>query len=302
MKQVVELLRLAAGYLAQRGSPSARLDAELLLAHALGMSRLDLYVQFDRPVNAAETDRFRELIRRRGHGEPVAYLVGEREFRGRSFAVNPAVLIPRPETELLVEAVLGVLRDDGCRGGWVVDVGTGSGAIAVSVALEHPGCRVAAVDVSPDALEVARTNAERHGVADAIAFFQGDLLQPLEEEDTAPLEVIVSNPPYVTEQEWGQLDKTVRDYEPRIALVGGPDGLSVVRRLIADSRRLLPEGGVIALEVGAGQKGAVDNALEGAGFRRRMWHDDWAGHPRVVVACRGTEDGVETAGGGPHDR
>lgn len=301
MRQVVELIRLAAGYLTQRGSPSARLDAELLLAHALGMSRLDLYVQFDRPVTSAETDRFRELIRRRGQGEPVAYLLGEREFRGRLFTVNPAVLIPRPETELLVEAVLSLWRDEGYRGGWVVDVGTGSGAIAVSLALEHPGCRVAAVDVSADALEVARANGARHGVADAIVFLHGDLLQPLEARGLAPLEVIVSNPPYVAEEEWAHLDKTVRDYEPRLALDGGPDGLAVVRRLISESRRLLPEGGVLAMEVGAGQRAAVDEALAGAGFASRTWHDDWAGHPRVVVARRGGEPRMGRAGGAPRD-
>lgn len=281
---VLHLLQLSTGYLRERGSPSPRLDAEVLLAHVLGMERIQLYVNFDRPVDREELDRYRELVRRRGRGEPVAYLVGEREFRSLSFAVSPAVLIPRPETELLVEAVLSEL--DSLPAGWVVDVGTGSGIIAVCLALEGGPRPVAAVDCSPAALEVARANARRHGVDERIRWLQGDLLAPLEVAGLEPVAAVVSNPPYVPTAQWRALEPTVRDYEPRLALDGGPDGLAVIRRLIGDSSRILAPGGLLALEVGAGQRAAVDGLLEAAGFVAPRWIHDYGGHARVVLSRR----------------
>jgi len=277
-----EVLMLAADYLRRRGSPSARLDAEVLLAHVLGFTRLDLYVQFDRPLMERELAPFRDMIRRRARGEPVAYLVGEREFRSRPFAVNPAVLIPRPETELLVETALEALAD--AEPGWVVDVGTGSGAIAVTLALEAPSHTVAAVDVSAEALDVARTNARRYGVENAITWLQGDLLAPVAAAGCAPLTAVVSNPPYVATADWERLDATVRDYEPRLALDGGEDGLRVIARLIAESAAHLAPGGFLALEIGAGQQAGVARLLAEAGFDRVQWHRDGAGHPRVALA------------------
>lgn len=298
MHQVLDLLRLSTGYLRERGSPSPRLDAEVLLAHVLGMERVQLYVHFDRPVDRGELDAYRELVRRRGRGEPVAYLVGEREFRSRPFSVSPAVLIPRPETELLVEAVLPLL--DSLPEGWVVDVGTGSGVIAVSLALEggslQSGSRpLAAVDCSADALEVARHNARRHGVEDRIRWLQGDLLEPVEAAGLAPVAAVVSNPPYVPTGDWRALDATVRDFEPRLALDGGPDGLAVIRRLIAESARLLADNGLLALEVGAGQQEAVEALLKTAGFGEPRWVRDYGGHLRVVL-CRRVRQDVETDG------
>lgn len=277
-----EVLMLAADYLGRHGSPSARLDAELLLAHVLGFTRLDLYVQFDRPLMEKELAPFRDLLRRRARGEPVAYLVGEREFWSRPFGVNPSTLIPRPETELLVETALEALADG--EPGWVVDVGTGSGAIAVTLALEAPSRPVAAVDVSADALDVARANARRHGVEDAITWLEGDLLAPVVAARCAPLAGVVSNPPYVATADWEQLDPTVRDYEPRLALDGGEDGLRIIARLIAESATHLAPGGFLALEIGAGQQAGVAQLLAEAGFDHVQWRLDGAGHPRVALA------------------
>lgn len=277
-----QVLMLAADYLRRRGSPSARLDAELLLAHVLGFTRLDLYVQFDRPLMEKELAPFRELVRRRGRGEPVAYLVGQREFRSRTFMVNPAVLIPRPETELLVETALEALADT--PPGWAVDVGTGSGAIAVTLALEAPSRSVAAVDVSAAALDVARANARRHGVEETITWLQGDLLAPVVAARCVPLTAVVSNPPYVATGDWERLDPTVRDYEPRIALDGGEDGLRIIARLIAESATYLAPGGFLALEIGAGQQAGVAQLLAEAGFEHVQWRHDGAGHPRVALA------------------
>lgn len=284
LRPLGEVLVLAADYLRRRGSSSARMDAEVLLAHTLGFTRLDLYVQFDRPLTEKELAPFRDLVRRRARGEPVAYLVGEREFRSRAFAVNPAVLIPRPETELLVEVALESLADT--PAGWAVDVGTGSGIIAVSLALEAPAHSVAAVDVSAAALAVARANARRHGVEGAVTWLQGDLLAPVVDAGCFPLTAVVSNPPYVATRDWERLDPTVRDYEPRVALDGGKDGLRIIARLIAESAAHLAPGGFLALEIGAGQQPGVAQLLEEAGFEQVRWHRDGAGHPRVVLARR----------------
>jgi release factor glutamine methyltransferase len=245
---LLEVLRLSTGFLAQRGSESARLDAELLTAHSLGLRRLDLYLQYDRPLREEELEPVRALLRRRSAGEPVAYLLGTREFYGRSFVVTPAVLIPRPDTETLVEAALrwGRARGDGAPLR-IADVGTGSGCIAVTVAAELPDAQVLGTDVSADALQVARENARRNGVEERVTFVHGEWTQPLQAH--APFDMLLSNPPYVTEAEMQELAEDVRNYEPHAALVAGADGMDAYRHILDGAGPLLSKGAYLAFEV-----------------------------------------------------
>ncbi len=277
MPTLIEVLRLSTTFLAQRGSESARLDAELLTAHSLGLRRLDLYLQYDRPLREEELEPIRALLRRRAAGEPVAYLVGEREFYGRPFRVTPAVLIPRPDTETLVEAAVK-------RGGRrIADAGTGSGCIAVTMACELPEAEVVATDTSADALEVARDNAQRLGVADRVTFLQGEWLQPL--RDHAPFDMLLSNPPYVTEAELPELAEDVRNYEPHAALVAGDGGMAAYRALLRDVASLLAPRAYVAFEVDPRRAAQVEallsEALPAANVRRLP---DLTGRDRVVEA------------------
>ena len=204
MKTLGEVLAASTGYLGQKGSPSPRLDAELLLAHALGVTRVELYTSHDRPLTEPELSEIRELIRRRGRREPVAYITGSRGFRTIELAVDERVLVPRPETELVVERALALL--EGVEAPRVLDVGTGSGAIALSIAAELPGARVTAIDVSPGALAVARANAERLGLE--VEFVEGDLLDGVAGRS---FDAILSNPPYIAAGDLAGLDPEVRD-------------------------------------------------------------------------------------------
>lgn len=293
-RTLLDYLRLAADYLKKRGSSSPRLDAELLLAHVLGLDRVGLYVNFDRPLTRAEVDAFRDALRRRGQGEPVAYIVGEKPFLTTSLLVTPAVLIPRPETELLVEAAVGWLRGQPGPQLWVADVGTGSGAIAVGVALGEPRARVVAVDISPEAADVARRNVARHGLEDRVQVLVGDLLSPWFSGlpgGPGRLDAVVSNPPYVATDELAALPRDVRDFEPRLALDGGPDGLAVYRRLIPMATAALRPGGLLALEIGAAQGTAVAGMLAASGaWTGVRVEKDYGGHDRVVLALRREED------------
>lgn len=243
-RSVIDVLRLSTEYLEKHQSASPRLDAELLLAHALGVRRIDLYLMHDRPLQGPELTAARELVRRRGLGEPVAYITGTREFYTRAFDVDPSVLIPRPETETLVEVALREVR---ARGRWstLADLGTGSGCIAVTLAAELPSQRVVAVDSSEAALAVARRNAERLRVAERVRFVAGDWGAPLPE----PADVVVSNPPYVTTAELAAAARDVRDFEPRGALDGGADGLDAYRALAASLHGRVRTGATILLEV-----------------------------------------------------
>lgn len=265
-----------------RGSESPRLDAELLLAMVLGTNRIGLIVDSDRPLAPEELSAYRELHKRRRAGEPVAYLRGEREFYGRSFRVDARVLVPRPETEILVEVALRRTRDRSLSAR-VVDVGTGSGCIAITLAKERPSWKVLAVDASPDALAVARDNALRLGAYPAVAFREGDLTRGLAD---ASLDLVVSNPPYISAADMAELPRDVRDFEPHLALAGGGDGLDVVRALVREAWRVLVPGGVLALEVGAGQAGDVKRELSQAGFVGIEVDKDYAGHERVVSGVR----------------
>ncbi len=245
----------AARDFAARGIPSARLDAELLVAKALGIDRVGLYLDLHRPLLEEERNAIRPLVARRRTREPVAYILGHRDFYGRRFAVTPDVLIPRPDTETLVEHALEqVPADAPCR---IVDVGTGSGAIAVTLAAERPAATVIATDVSEAALRVAAKNAKAHGVQDRVRFECRDLLAESERYD-----LVVSNPPYIATSELSALEDEVRLYEPRSALEGGADGLAVIRPLLERAARSTIVGAQMLFEIGAGQAAAVSALVE----------------------------------------
>jgi release factor glutamine methyltransferase len=266
---------------AERGLASPRLDAQVLLAHVLEKDRVFLYTRFDQPLAPEELAKYRGLIQRRLAGEPVAYLVGKKEFRSLMLDVDARVLVPRPDTETLVDVALTLLPADGAAPR-IVDVGTGSGAIALALKKERPDADVLAVDRSPDAAAVARKNGERLGLA--IEIFDGDLLAPVVAH--APFALVVSNPPYVTTAELETLAPEVKR-EPRAALDGGRDGLDVVRRLIADAPPLLAADGALALEIGAGQAAATIALFAADGrYAAAVATPDLAGIDRVVAARR----------------
>jgi release factor glutamine methyltransferase len=259
----------------------ARADAEFLLRYLLNQERSALLARWKERLHENEAALFRGLLERRLSGEPIQYIIGETEFYGLPFRVTPAVLIPRPETEHLVEAVIALCRGASQRR--VVDIGTGSGAIAIAVAHEIPAARVTATDMSPDALEVARENAARNGVADRIRFAKGDLLAPVNRE---LFDVVASNPPYVGILDRESLAIEVRDHEPASALFAGNDGLSVYRRLIPQAWDGLLRGGHIVLEIGHNQRDAIRELLTASGFENIEFIPDLQGIARVAVARR----------------
>jgi len=271
------LVHEAARLLGEHDPAGARLEAELLLAFVLGMDRPGLYVRWDEAPGIGTRERFRQLVERRRCGEPLAYLTGERDFMGLSFHVTPDVLVPRPETELLVETALNHLREAGPSPP-VVDVGTGSGAIAVSLAVYHPGIRVTAVDISQAALGVARANASRHGVTGRVTFRQGDLLAGL----PGPVDLVTANLPYIPTWEWYRLPREVR-YEPRLALDGGPDGLDYYRRLVRQVPGVLRRGGRLLCELGPGQEETFLALVPEPEWQARV-QPDLAGRPRLLAA------------------
>jgi release factor glutamine methyltransferase len=275
----LELVRWTREYFERHELPSPRLDAELLLAHAMGVGRLDLYLRFEEEVDPEARSSFRELVRRRAQERvPVAYLTGSREFWSRSFRVSHDVLVPRPETETLVQAVLDLAPTR------FADVGTGSGAIAAAVALERPNCRVVASDRSAGALDVARSNLEALELLDRVELIQGDGLEPLAGE----FDVIACNPPYIPTGELEGLPPEVR-HEPPEALDGGPDGLRLIERLVAQAPGRLARPGHLVLEVGAGQATGVEELLGAAGAERVAIRKDLAGVERVVVGSFGRD-------------
>lgn len=267
------LIAQGAQVLQQVGVDTPRLDAELLLADLLGVARAYLYAHPEEEVNAHILQEWQNRLERRARREPLAYILGKAEFYGLEFTITPDVLVPRPETEVLVEAVLAK------QPGTVADIGTGSGCIAVAVAVKLPQARVWATDISETALRVARENAERHRVVQRIHFLQGDLLQPLA---GLRFDVIASNPPYVAESERLSLQPEVRDWEPPRALFAGSDPLQFHRRLAAEAHFHLCEGGWLMMEVGMGQAEPVAVLLEEAGYRQVRILNDLTGVGRVV--------------------
>lgn len=281
---VAALLGAACDRLTAAGIETARLDAEVLLAHVLGLGRAALYAHLEAPVAADAAARCDALLGRRARREPVAYLIGEQEFWSLPFAVTPDVLIPRPETELLVERGLAMVRSprapgEGMPHPAILDIGTGSGCVAVAVAHELPDARVTAVDISAAALAVARRNAERHGVAARIAFIESDVYAAL--PAGATFDLILANPPYLAP---GDVVSPEVAFEPQSALLAGADGLDVIRRLIAGAAAHLRPGGRLLMELGAGQADAVLALAAAAGLTAARVEPDLAGIPRLLVA------------------
>lgn len=297
-RQLLDILKLASDYLARQGVESARLDAEVLLAHILEMDRISLYVNFDRELDEAELARFRTALRRRASRMPVAYITGSREFMSLEFSVNEHVLIPRPETEILVETARDHLVRSSKERPRIADIGTGSAAIACSLALLLPNARILASDISSEALDVAMDNVKRHGLEGRVVCVQGDLLEVLAPGTEWELvDAIVSNPPYIPLAELDILSPEVSEYEPRGALDGGPDGLKYYRKLAQGAIQRLADDGFMAFEVGDGQAADVIGILEEAGFENVESVDDYSGTARVVVATRTAVSGSSSKNG-----
>ncbi len=281
----LKVLEWTAKKFAERQLPSARLDAEVLLAHTLSTNRVGLYTAFDKPLLPEELTRYRELIRRRLAGEPIAYLVGEQEFWSLPLAVDARVLVPRRDTETLVEVALRAARAAGAHVGKIVDACTGSGAVALALATEIPDAKVWATDVSEGALAVARANVERHKLGERVTVVAGDLLAPVAAH--APFDLIVSNPPYVPSGDLAGLPPEVRA-EPRLALDGGADGLDLVRRLAPAAHAQLVPGGTFALEHGFDQAAVVRALLAASGFVDVASTRDLGGQERVTSGRQAT--------------
>ncbi len=278
------LLRWTTDYLQQQGAETPRLDAEVLLAESRGCTRIALYTAFDEPADDALRDRFRKLVKRRAEGTPVAYLTGRREFYSLSFEVTPDVLIPRPETEHLVVRLIDLAKQRSSASPLrIADVGVGSGIISICAARHISQATIAALDISPAALEVAKRNAETHKVADRIEWSESDLFSALPPD--RKFDLVASNPPYVSEPEFAALPKTVRDFEPRIALVGGPTGVELIARLVAESAPRLHSGGWLLLEISPMIEPAVRRLIEQHGeFQPGPTVKDFAHQPRIVQA------------------
>lgn len=277
------LLDWTAKFLESKGTESPRLDAEVLLAHSLGCKRIELYVRHDEAAAETVRQKYREMIRRRLEGCPVAYLVGRKEFFSLELEVSPDVLIPRPDTECVVDECLRLAK--GIATPEVLDIGTGSGCVAVAVARQHKGAQVTAIDISAKALTVAQRNATRHGVTDRVRFLEGDVYAPLGEAEQ--FDFILSNPPYIRRGDMGGLMPGVRDYEPHLALDGGEDGFTVFDRLIGSATARLKPGGWLIVEIGTVQEGPGRERIgRTAGLTLTRTVHDGSGHPRALRAQR----------------
>jgi release factor glutamine methyltransferase len=280
---IKRLLDWTANFLTQKGMETPLLDTQVLLSHALGCKKIELYTRHDEIVPEANRQAFRDLIRRRIEGCPVAYLVGRKEFFSLELEVGPAVLIPRPDTETVVDECLRLAK--GMAEPEVLDIGTGSGCLAVAVAKQHRTARITAIDISTAALEVAARNANRHDVGNRIRFLQGDVYAPLAADER--FDFILSNPPYIRRGDIARLMPGVRDYEPHVALDGGEDGFAVFDRIVAGAMNRLKPGGHVIVEIGTAQEGPGRERLEritGLELARTVY--DGSGHPRVLRARR----------------
>ena len=281
------LLEWTTDHFRRHGAETPRLDAEVLLAEARSCQRIELYTAFDEVVDRRVRTAFRELVRRRAEGMPVAYLVGRREFYSLAFRVTPDVLIPRPETEFVVLALLDLIKEQGQvdRPLEIVDVGTGSGVLAICAARHVPNCRVTAIDISSAALQLARTNAVDHGAIDRIALVQGDLLSPVAAQQH--VDFVLSNPPYVSDSEWESLTPQITGHEPRVALVAGPRGTEVISRLVPQAAERLRGGGWLITEISPMIQRDVDELIRRDGrFKSAVTDRDAAHLPRVMRAQR----------------
>jgi release factor glutamine methyltransferase len=280
------LLERGASELSKAGVSEARFEAELLLRHALGCSRETLFARLHEPAAAEAAGHYFHLLERRRGRVPIQHILGTQEFYGLSFRVTPAVLIPRPETEGVVDEALAELSSRSLEGPRIAAVGCGSGCIAIAIAHQRPEAALLAIDASAAALAIARENAATHGVEGRITFLHGNLLDPLRERGER-LDLVVSNPPYVIDADFEGLAPEVKEYEPRLALAGGADGLSAITRLVESVGAVLVEGGVLVMEIGQGQDRKVTERVRAAGLELVRIAPDLAGIPRVVVARKG---------------
>ncbi|RJQ74621.1 MAG: peptide chain release factor N(5)-glutamine methyltransferase [Desulfobacteraceae bacterium] len=280
---VLKTLQWTTDYFKRHNLQSPRIDAEILLAHSLRCERIDLYLRYDQPLNEDELTRFKRLIKRRLKREPVAYIVGVKEFWSRRFEVAPSVLIPRPDTECLVEAGLRHLsRETVDLPGRILELGTGSGAVITALACERPDCRYWASDRSWPVIATARKNARSNGVDHLIRFFLGRWLDPIA-PGSSFFDMILSNPPYISSPAIERLDPEIRLHEPVTALDGGPDGLREIGAIIVEAHHRLKPGGVLLLEIGFDQRAAVELLASASGaYEAPQFHKDFGGHDRVV--------------------
>jgi release factor glutamine methyltransferase len=296
---VLEAIQKSTEFLAKKGVESPRLQAELLLAHLLKMPRMKLYLNFERALAPAETDALRELVKRRGRREPLQHITGSVSFCGLEIAVNRQALVPRPETELLAEAGWQFLNREGRRAGdpnsgtaarhpspngfpTVLDFGTGTGCIAIALAVKCPGAKITATDVSEEALALAGENAARHNVTGQIQFLRGDGFEAFPTDES--FDLIISNPPYIPSDEIATLQPEVRDFDPRMALDGGADGLDFYRRLGKEVKSFLKPDGRIMLEFGDGQDGAIRKIFEAEKWIVEAVKEDYSHRARILIA------------------
>jgi len=284
---IQKLLNWVTEYFTSKGIDAPRLSAELLLSHVLGLKRIELYTQFDKSVARPLLDKLHDLVKRAGGHEPVAYLIGKTEFYSLELNITSDCLIPRPETELLVQRAIEFLRTR--RGTqFICDLCTGSGCVAVAIAKNCPDARIIATDISAAALDVAARNVDKHQLTERITLLQGDLFEPLVKPlDVEQFDLIVCNPPYVSAAEYEMLDKNVKEYEPKIALFAGDDGLDVYRRIIAQADQFLKPEAVLMLEIGYAQGPAVRELLEKTStFIEITIEKDVNDNDRIVTAKR----------------
>ncbi|MDH4101353.1 MAG: peptide chain release factor N(5)-glutamine methyltransferase [Nitrospirota bacterium] len=285
---VIDLLKEATDFLTKKEvSRSPRLDVELLLADTLGLNRVGLYTNFEKKVTEQERTVFRELFKRRLNAEPVAYIRGKREFWGLEMEVSPAVLIPRPETEVLVEEAIKTVGGKSDSALTILDLCTGSGCVAVALAKDLSEAKVWATDISAEALDVARRNAARHGVDSRVSFCAGDLWDAVSDQELeGAVDMIVANPPYIPNTDIDGLERNVKDFEPLSALDGGNEGLDIIRRIIAEAPRFLKPSGALLMEIGYNQGVAVSALMEEKGFTEVRVLKDYCGLDRVVIGLR----------------
>jgi len=283
MLTVLESLKLSAEYLEKKGIESPRLNAELLLADILKCKRLDLYLKYDQPLNEDELNKYREYLSRRGKNEPLQYIIGKADFFGLEFKVNPSVLIPRPETEILVDTIINLEKQKNDL--IILDIGTGSGNIAISLALNLPQSKIIALDISKEALSVAKENAEIYNASNQIEFVRKNILDEFSLNDLM-FDVIVSNPPYVGIQDYKNLQKEIVEYEPRIAVTDDEDGLKFFRKIIHLSIKHLKHHGKLFFEIGMGQSNVVYDMMKNSGLYDIQIIKDYQNIDRVIYGIK----------------